>query len=118
MKTETYPTFETVAEMFERVCQQLREDNQENAPNSCTWFARTKEELVEVAPVSDHTESTGILGDVDAPIVAWVFECNGHNLTEIHEGASDTELLHLFSINMGYDVWHPRPRTAKGATRG
>jgi hypothetical protein len=106
--TQTRLTFESVEEIFERVYARLREESGENAPSSWTWFARTREALVESTgelggdgELSVHSE--GLLGDVNAPIIAWTWECNGFTLTEIHEGATEDDVEELFRLSMGFD---------------
>lgn len=108
MATTTDTNFAAVTEAFNRVYQQLREDNGENAPNSYTYFAPTMAELSGPdhagRDLSDKEELAGFVGDPDAETVAWVYEVNGFNLFRITANASENELITLFGRCMGYDL--------------
>lgn len=107
MATTTTMTFDEIESIFGRVYAELREANRENAPNSWTWYAPTLLKLAREVCTSRgdriQVHSRQAIGDVNRPVVAYAYECNGYTLAAIHDDATDSDVEGLFRYFMGFD---------------
>ncbi len=105
-RTDLHPTsltFDDVKQCYLRAYRDLQEEKGETAPNSWTWLAPTLDDLYDEMGDDEPTvESEVRLGDAAAPVIAYVYEANGHMVT-IHDGAGAGAIYDLFRLCMGFE---------------
>lgn len=82
-----------VSQIFEAYYEQLRDTNNENAPNSYVYFVEVVAEESDQELDGDFAEH---LGSEDAEIVAVAVDLHNYDWHAIHADASEAEVRNLF----------------------
>jgi hypothetical protein len=85
-----------VSTIFEAYYEQLRDVNNEHAPNSYVYFGATAEEVAEESGQEFDGDFAKHLGSETAEIVAVAVDLHNFDWHAIHADATDDEVRNLF----------------------
>ena len=85
-----------VSQIFEAYYEQLRDVNNENAPNSYVYFGETVEAVADESDQEFGGEFSEHIGSEDAGIVAVAVDLHNYDWHAVHADATEAEVRNLF----------------------